>query len=130
MQNIRQISPPDIFRTFYSFSYFSLLCRLLLLECRTCGTVAVAGAAALDIHMIRMTFVIGIIDAFYRFAVNADGLAGMNHGAFKGTHPLPLLKEALAAGVVAIAGMFSAHHNIPFAAQAILIVGTILYAAF
>ena len=52
---------------------------LLFLESRAGCSLTVAGVAALDIHMIGMTFVIGIINAFLRFAVDADGFAGMDH---------------------------------------------------
>jgi hypothetical protein len=63
-----------------------------------------------------MAFVIGIIYTFYRLAVNADGLAGMNNGAFEGIPALSFLNEALAAGSVTAAGMLPAHADIPFAA--------------
>ena len=92
--------------------------------------LTVAGAAALDIHMVGMTFVIGIVDAFHRFTVNADGPAGMGNGAFKGIHSLPLLPETLAAGAVTAAGVVSAHHNVSLTAQMLIIVGTVFYRTF
>ena len=78
--------------------------------------------------MICMALVIGIIDALYCLTVNADGLAGMKHGALEGI--LPLLNKTLTAGIITVTGMLAPHHNIPFAAQTILVVGTILYTAF
>ena len=103
---------------------------LLFLESRAGRTLTVAGAAALDIHMIRMAFIIGIINALLRFAVDADGFARMDHGAFEGIHALPLLNKAFTAGSVAIAGALSSHHDISLAAQMLFIIGTILHRTF
>jgi hypothetical protein len=80
--------------------------------------------------MFRMAFVIGVIDTFHRFTVNADGLAGMDHGTFKGIRSLFSLTEALTAGAVTTAGMGSTHHNIPLAAQMLLIIAAVFHCAF
>lgn len=103
---------------------------LFLFKGRAGCPLAVAGAAALNVHMVGVAFVIGIVDTFYRFTVNADGSAGMGNGALKGIHTLLLLSEALTAGAVAVAGMLSAHTNVPLTAQMLVIVGTIVYRTF
>ena len=103
---------------------------LFLFKGRADCSLAVTGAAALDVHMVGMAFIIGIINTFYRFAVNTDGLAGMRNGAFERIHSLLLLPETLAAGAVAAAGMLPAHHNISFAAQMLFIVGTVFHRTF
>jgi len=79
--------------------------------------------------MLRMALIVGIVDTFHGLAVDADRLAGMDDGTLKRPHPLSLLQKALAAGVITAAGMFSAHHDIPLAAQTVLIIGTVLYLA-
>jgi len=80
--------------------------------------------------MLGMTFVIRIVDTLHSLTVDADNLAGMNHRTLKRIHSLPLLNKALTAGRLTIAGMFSAHHDIPLAAQTILIVDTVLHCTF
>ena len=80
--------------------------------------------------MVGMAFVVGIVHTFHRFAVYADGLAGMHHGALKGIHALPSLGEALAAGFLTAAGLLSAYHDIAFAAAAFLIIATIFHTTF
>ena len=80
--------------------------------------------------MIGMTFVIGIVYTFYRFAVDTDGLAGMDDRTFEGIQSLPLLDKALAAGPVTAAGMLSAHHDVSLAAKMLVIVGTIFHRTF
>ena len=104
--------------------------RLFFPECGTCRLLAVTGTTALDVHVIRMTFIIGIINALYRFTVNADGLAGMHHGALEGIRALPPLGETLAAGFPTAAGLLSAYHDIPFAAILVLIIHTGLCGTF
>jgi len=103
---------------------------LFLFKGRAGCPLAVTGAAALNVYMICVAFVIGVVDTFYRFAVNADGSAGVGNGALKGIHTLLLLSEALTAGAVAVAGMLPAHHNVSLAAQMLVIVGTIFYRTF
>lgn len=106
---------------------------LLLLPERSAGrSLAFACAAALDIHMIRMAFIIGIINAFHCLAIDTDGSAGVNDGACKGISALSFLNKAFAAGPVTAAGMLSAYHNVAFAAQMlrIVIVGTIFHRTF
>ena len=107
-----------------------ILTFLSLFKGRAYRTPAVAGAAALNVHMVSMTFVIGIVDTFHRFAVNADGSAGMGNGAFKGIHALLLLPETFTAGIVTATGLLSAHHNVSLAAQVLVVVGTIVYRTF
>ena len=48
---------------------------LLFRKSSTGGLSAVAGSAALDIHMIRHTLVIAVINTFYRLTVDTDGMA-------------------------------------------------------
>ncbi len=105
---------------------------LLLLEGGACRSLAGAGPAALDVHMIRMTLVIGIIDTLHRLTVDADRLAGMDYGTLERIPALPLLHEALAAGAVTAAGMLPSHHDISLAAQMLLliVVGTVLHRTF
>jgi len=42
----------------------------------------------------------------------------------------PALRKALAAGIVTVAGMLAAHHDIALTAKAFLVVGTVFYATF
>ena len=46
---------------------------LLFRKSSTGGLSAVAGSAALDVHMLRHTLVIAVINTFYRLTVNTDG---------------------------------------------------------
>jgi len=103
--------------------------QLFLLKSRACGAFTVTCVSAPDIHMIGMAFIIGIINAFRCLAVNADGFAGMDYRTFERIGSCPLLNKAFAAGIITIAGMLSAHHNISLTAQAILIVDTTLHSA-
>ena len=118
------------------YFFYILLQKLLsknflsLRKCRTGCLGAVARPAARDVHMVSMTLVIRVKNAFYRLAVNTDGSAGMCHGTFEGIHPFPLLGEAFAAGFAAVAGMLSAHHDVPFTAQALIVVGTVFHRTF
>ncbi len=91
---------------------------------------AVAGAAALDVHMIRRALIIGIIDAFDSLAVDADSPRGMAGGIFKGIPSFPSGEKALAAGPVTFTGMPPAYHDISLAAEMLLIVGTIFNRTF
>lgn len=40
------------------------------------------------------------------------------------------LRKALATGIVTVAGMLAAHHDITLAAKAIFVVGTVFYTTF
>ena len=80
--------------------------------------------------MVSNALVVAVVDTFHCFAVNADGLAGMCQGTRVCVHPALLLCKTLTAGVIAAAGMFSAYHNISFAAKTILVVGTIFHYTF
>ena len=80
--------------------------------------------------MIRVAFIIGIINTLYRFAVDADGFAGMDHRALKGILLVTPGDEAVTAGIVTVTRVLSSHHNIALTAQTLLIVGTILSRTF
>lgn len=94
------------------------------------GLSAVAGSAALDIYMIRHTLIITVIDALYRFTVDADGMAWMRQGITERFSSLSLLRKAFTAGSVTVTGMLASHHDITLAAQTILIIGTIFHNTF
>lgn len=99
-------------------------------ECGAEGLLAVAGAAALNIHMLRRTFVILIVGTLGSLAVNTD-IAGGVTGAV-GVRIAGSLsgEKALAAGLVLTAGMSSAHHDVPLGAQSFLVVGTVFHSTF
>ena len=103
---------------------------LLFRKSSTGGLSAVAGSAALDIHMIRHTLIITVIDALYRLTVDADRMAWMSQGAAERIPPLSLLRKALAAGAVTITGMLTSHHDVSLTAQTVLVIGTIFHNAF
>ena len=91
---------------------------------------AVAGAAALDVHMIRHTLVIAVIDALYRLTVDADRMAWMRQGITERFSSLSILRKALTAGAVTVTGMLAAHHDVSLTAQTVLIIGTIFHNTF
>lgn len=103
---------------------------LLFRKSSTGGLSAVAGSAALDIHMIRHTLIITVIDALYRLTVDADRMAWMSQGAAERIPPLSLLRKAFTAGSVTVAGVLATHHDVSLAAQTILIIGTIFHNTF
>ena len=103
---------------------------LLFRKSSTGGLSAVAGSAALDIHMIRHTLIITVIDALYRLTVDADRMAWMSQGAAERIPPLSLLRKALTAGAVTVTGVLAAHHDVSLAAQTVLVIGTIFHNAF
>ena len=103
---------------------------LLFRKSSTGGLSAVAGSAALDIHMIRHTLVIAVINTFYRLTVDTDGMAWMRQRITERLSSLSLLRKALAAGAVTITGMLTSHHDVSLAAQTILIIGTIFHNTF
>ena len=80
--------------------------------------------------MIRLALVIAVINALDRLTVNADHPAGMLDGTGKHIVSLPAFRKAGATGLVTIAGMSAAHHDVALAAQPGLIVGTIFRATF
>jgi len=80
--------------------------------------------------MIRDTFIIAVVDTFDSLAIDADRSAGMLQRAGKRIMSFSSLREALTAGFITVARMFSAHHDIPFATQIISVVGTVSDAAF
>ena len=105
-------------------------CFLSLSKCGTGSLSAVAGPASLDVHMIRHTLIIAVIDALDCLAVDADGPAGMRQGVTERIPSLSLLRKAFTAGAVTVAGMFAAHHDVSLAAQTVLIIGTIFHNTF
>ena len=94
------------------------------------GFPAVACTASLDIHMVCRTLIIRIINTFYRLTVDADRSAGMRQRAGKRIIPLSFLRKAVAAGVVTIAGMFAANHDIAFTTIAVCVIGTVFHTTF
>lgn len=103
---------------------------LLFRKSSTGGLSAVAGSAALDIHMIRHTLVIAVINTFYRLTVDTDGMAWMRQGITERLSSLSLLRKALAAGAVTITDMLTSHHDVSLAAQTVLVIGTIFHNTF
>ena len=102
--------------------------NLRLAKGRALGLPAVARATTPDIHMFRMTLVVGIVHALFRLAVDTDCTAGVLQRTYISV--ITSLGKALAAGSVTIAGMTSSHHNIPFTAIIVLIIAAILHTAF
>ena len=76
--------------------------------------------------MIRIALIIRIINALIRFTVNTDRSARMRYRACKNAR-ITSVFEAFTAGVILAAGMFPRHHNIPFAAAPVIIIGTIFH---
>ena len=91
---------------------------------------AVTGAAALDVHMIRHTLVIAVIDTLYRLTVDADGPAWMRQRVTERIPSLSLLRKAFTAGAFTVTGILAPHHDVSLAAQTILIIGTIFHNTF
>ena len=77
--------------------------------------------------MFRIAFVIAVVDTFHCFAVNTDGPAGMCQRTRKHIVSLSLLCKALTAGLLTVAGMLAAHHDISLGTEAVLVVGTIFH---
>ena len=107
---------------FFSVIYFR--------KSSTGGLSAVAGSAALDVHMLRHTLIITIINALYRLTVDTDGMAWMRQRITERLSSLSLLRKALAAGAVTITGMLTSHHDVSLAAQTVLVIGTIFHNTF
>ena len=113
------------------FLFRDLLFRdLLFRKSSTGGLSAVAGSAALDVHMLRHTLIITIINALYRLTVDTDGMAWMRQRITERLSSLSLLRKALAAGAVTITRMLTSHHDVSLAAQTVLIIGTIFHNTF
>lgn len=113
------------------FLFRDLLFRdLLFRKSSTGGLSAVAGSAALDVHMLRHTLIITIINALYRLTVDTDGMAWMRQRITERLSSLSLLRKALAAGAVTITGMLTSHHDVSLAAQTVLVIGTIFHNTF
>lgn len=106
------------------------VCFLFLCKCGAGGLSAVAGSAALDVHMLRHTLVIAVINTFYRLTVDTDGMAWMRQRITERLSSLSLLRKALAAGAVTITGMLTSHHDVSLAAQTVLVIGTIFHNTF
>lgn len=92
--------------------------------------LTVAGTAALDVHMIRRTLVIAVMNTFYSFTIDTDSLAGVRDGTGKRIRSFSLVIKTFATGIITVAGVLSCHHNITFTAQTILIIGTTFYDTF
>lgn len=92
------------------------------------GSGTAACAAAFDIHMFRMAFVITVIDTLDRFTVDADRLAGMLQRTRVGA--IPFLCKTLTARIRTTVRMFSAHHDIALATALVLIIGTVIHSTF
>lgn len=77
--------------------------------------------------MIRVTFIIVVMDAFHRITIDTDCAAGI-HGV--GRPISALLPKTFAAGIVLPARFASAHHDIAFAAASVTVISAIRYTAF
>ena len=110
--------------------YFLILSCLFLPKGSAGCLPTVTSPAALDIHMVRMTLVVGVVDTFHRLTVYADGLTGVAQGALEGILPFSFLDEAVTACPFTVTCMLTAYHDIPLAAQALLVIGTIFHCTF
>ena len=106
------------------------VCFLFFCKSSTGRLSAVAGTAALDIHMIRHTLVIAVINTFYRLTVDADGMAWMRQGITERFSSLSLLRKALTAGAVTVTGMLASHHDVSLAAALLCVVAAVVHSAF
>ena len=103
---------------------------LFIRERSACRLLAVTSTAALDIHMLRHTLVIAVMNTFYSLTVDADRMAWMRQGITERFSSLSLLRKALTAGAVTVTGVLAAHHDVSLAAQTVLIIGTIFHNTF
>ena len=92
----------------------------------TCSFSAIICPTAFNIHVVRIAFIIRIINTLIRLTVNADRPAGMGYSACKRPH-IASVFEALTTGVILAAGMSAGHHDIPLAAAPVIVVGTIFH---
>ena len=125
---------PPTFSMHY-YLHFPCFCQagatlLFFRERSACRLLAVTGAAALDVPMIRHTLVIAVMNAFYSLTVDTDRLARVRDGTGKRIRSFSLVIKTFATGIITVAGMLSCHHNITFTAQTILIIGTTFYDTF
>ena len=102
--------------------------NLRLAKGRALGLPAVARATTPDIHMFRMTLVVGIVHALFRLAVDTDCTAGVLQRTYISV--ITSLGKALAAGALTVAGMTATHHDITLAATILLVVTTVFHATF
>ena len=77
--------------------------------------------------MIRMTFIIVVMDTFHRITIDADRPAGI-HGI--GRPISALLPKAFTAGIVLFACFASAHHDITLTAASVAVIGAVRDTAF
>ncbi len=80
---------------------------------------------SLDVNMFCAASVVCIVHAFHCLTVYANRLAWVGYGTCE-TIPVSLMKT-LTAGIVAVAGMLSAYHDIALAAAMVFVIGTIGY---
>ena len=85
------------------------VCFLFFCKSSTGRLSAVAGTAALDVHMLRHTLIITVINALYCLTVDADRMAWMRQGIAERFSSLSLLRKALAAGAVTISRRRACH---------------------
>ena len=84
------------------------------LKCRAGGFPAVSGTTSAHVHMLCLTFIIGIVAAFYRFAV--DLRHPVRISVCVSCAALLLLFKILSAGFITAAGLCAAYHNVVSAA--------------
>lgn len=75
--------------------------------------------------MLRMAFILAVINTFYRLTVNANRPAWVFQGT--GIRISPFFGKAFAASSIHILCMLSSNHYIAFAAALALVVNTIIY---
>ena len=88
---------------------------------------AVAGAASLDVHMLRMAFVVLAVHAVCSFTVDTDYLTGMAYGIGEGVPAILSLLKAFTAGLAFAACLLTADTDIPLATVGFLIIHTIFH---
>lgn len=107
-------------------SFFLYFADYGLFSERTAGSLpAFTCAVSHNIHMLRMTFVIGIVHTVSCFAVDTDRSARMFQGADIRISR-PFAGEAFTACVIFFLRMFSAYHDIALAA----VFSFVVYATF
>ena len=81
---------------------------------RAGGFSTVPGTASAHVHMLCLTFIIGIVAAFYRFAV--DLRHPVRVSVCVSCAAFLLLFKILTAGFITAAGLCAAYHNVVSAA--------------
>ena len=81
---------------------------------RAGGFPTVSGTASAHVHMLCLTFIIGIVAAFYRFAV--DLRHPVRISVCVSCAAFLLLFKILTAGFITAAGLCAAYHNVASAA--------------